>query len=135
MIVGDVTFARWTRPVSETERVSSRNDPHFHPVHTVIRMGSGNSTKRLKNANLHVDPSTHPGWLLNEKGTPSAGETVYCTEGKAEVAKVCGMTGDGSRLLELRLLDKTAPPFFAAASNVLIPARSNGGRSSRATAR
>jgi hypothetical protein len=38
----------------------------------------------------------------------------------AEVVKVLGKTGDGSRLLELRLPDTSAKPFFAAASNVLV---------------
>jgi hypothetical protein len=31
-----------------------------------------------------------------------------------------GKTGDGSRLLEIRLGDVQAKPFFAAASNVLV---------------
>jgi hypothetical protein len=38
----------------------------------------------------------------------------------AEVVRVLGKTGNGSRLLQLRLLDRTAPPFHAAASNVLV---------------
>jgi hypothetical protein len=42
----------------------------------------------------------------------------------AEVIKVHGRISDGSRLLELRLLDvQDAPPFFAAASNVLVQPR------------
>jgi hypothetical protein len=36
---------------------------------------------------------------------------------------VLGRTGDGSRLLVLRLLDRTAPPFHASASNVLVSPR------------
>jgi hypothetical protein len=83
-------------------------------------MATANSSRRLKNTDLHVDSASHPGWQVEEMRTPSKGETVYCTEGRAEVAKVCGKTGDGSRLLELRLLDKEAPPFYAAASNVLL---------------
>jgi len=35
------------------------------------------------------------------------------------VLSVHGKTGDGSRLLQIRLGDGT-PPFFAAASNVLV---------------
>jgi hypothetical protein len=38
----------------------------------------------------------------------------------AQVVRVLGKTGDGSRLLELKLPDTSAKPFFAAASNVLI---------------
>lgn len=83
-------------------------------------MASGNSARRLRNADLQVDRSAKPGWESGETRTPRAGEIVYCTEGKAEVVRVLGRTGDGSRLLELRLLEKTAPPFFAAASNVLV---------------
>jgi hypothetical protein len=37
------------------------------------------------------------------------------------VVKVLGRTGDGSRLLELKLKNVVgAKPFFAAASNVLV---------------
>jgi hypothetical protein len=42
----------------------------------------------------------------------------------AEVLKVHGRIGDGSRLLELKLLEvEHAPPFFAAASNGLVQPR------------
>ena len=82
-------------------------------------MGFANSSKRLRNADLRVDADAHPGWEAGNPRTPAAGETVLCTEGSAEVIRVCGKTSDGSRLLELRLLDRVAPPFFAAASNVL----------------
>jgi hypothetical protein len=83
-------------------------------------MTTANSSRRLRNADLHGDSESHPGWIAHAARTPGRGETVVCTEGRAEVAKVCGKTGDGSRLLELRLLDKEAPPFYAAASNVLV---------------
>jgi hypothetical protein len=83
-------------------------------------MATGNTSRRLKNVDLHVDPTVRPGWETGDGRIPQPGETVYCTEGEAEVAKVRGKTGDGSRLLELRLLDKAAPPFYAAASNVLL---------------
>jgi hypothetical protein len=48
------------------------------------------------------------------------GENVQCIEGEAEVVKLLGRTGDGSRLLELRLPDRPKQPFFAASSNVLV---------------
>jgi hypothetical protein len=38
----------------------------------------------------------------------------------AEVIKLHGKTSDGSRLLELRLVEEKAPPFFASSSNVLV---------------
>jgi hypothetical protein len=49
---------------------------------------------------------------------------VQCAEGLAEVVRIGGKTGDGSRLLELCLPDRPRQPFFAAASNVLVPPRS-----------
>jgi hypothetical protein len=67
-----------------------------------------------------VDPQAMPGWEIPSDRVPGRGERVYCTEGEAEVAKICGKTGDGSRILELRILERTAPPFYAAASNVLV---------------
>lgn len=69
---------------------------------------------------LRVDRSARPGWKTGREQPPDPGQMVYCTEGMAEVVRVVGKTGDGSRLLELRLLEKEAPPFYAAASNVLV---------------
>jgi len=69
---------------------------------------------------LRVDRSARPGWKTGREQPPDPGQLVYCTEGMAEVVRVVGKTGDGSRLLELRLLEKEAPPFYAAASNVLV---------------
>ncbi len=86
-------------------------------------MASGNTARRLRNADLRVDPSSHPGWEPSDSRAPRKGDTVFCTEGRAEVSRVCGKTSDGSRLLELRILDRQAPPFYAASSNVLLPAR------------
>jgi hypothetical protein len=51
---------------------------------------------------------------------PLVGEEVHCTAGAATVLKVLGRTGDGSRLLELRLPEQPRASFFAAASNVLL---------------
>lgn len=93
---------------------------------------ASNSARRLRNADLQIDPSVKPGWESGASRTPRPGEIVYCTEGEAEVVRVLGRTGDGSRLLELRLLERTAPPFFAAASNVLVrPATAEGAASRR----
>jgi hypothetical protein len=79
-----------------------------------------NSSRRLRNADLRVNPGARPGWEIPNDRIPTRGEKVYCTEGAAEVARICGRTGDGSRVLELRILERTAPPFYAAASNVLV---------------
>ncbi|HEX5726963.1 MAG TPA: hypothetical protein VFX98_15920 [Longimicrobiaceae bacterium] len=80
-----------------------------------------NSSRRIKPADLHVDQAAHPEWASGAERIPSVGEHVYCTGGLAEVVRLLGKTGDGSRLLELRLPDMPASkPFFAAASNVLV---------------
>lgn len=80
--------------------------------------GAGN--RRVDTQKLTVDETLRPGWLSGAETLPKVGDEVYCTEGMAEVVRVLGKTGDGSRLLELRLPDEKAKPFFAAASNVLI---------------
>jgi hypothetical protein len=79
-----------------------------------------NSSKRLKNADLHVDPEAWPGWEVPIDRVPWRGERVQCTGGEAEVSKVCWRTSDGGHVLELKLVDRDAPPFYAAASNVLV---------------
>jgi hypothetical protein len=78
-----------------------------------------NSSRRLRNDDLRVDPAAREGWAMGHQQLPQVGERVYCTEGMAEVVRLLGKTGDGSRLLELRVSGATAP-FFAAASNVLV---------------
>jgi hypothetical protein len=84
-------------------------------------MPYGNSTTRLRTTDLRVDPAARPGWRSGAERTPVIGESVYCTGGMAEVVRVLGKTGDRSRLLELKLEDPGTKPFFAAASNVLVP--------------
>jgi hypothetical protein len=80
----------------------------------------GNSSKRMKTEDLQVNRETNPDWTTGLERLPRVGELVVCASGMAEVVKLCGKTSDGSRLLELRLVDQKAPPFFAAASNVLV---------------
>jgi hypothetical protein len=79
----------------------------------------GNSSKRLRHEDLHVDCTGREEWVSGLDRAPRVGQQVYCTQGLANVSRLLGKTSDGSRLLELRLAD-TAPPFFAAASNVLV---------------
>ena len=81
----------------------------------------GNSSKRMKTDDLTVCRETQPDWKTGVEKLPSVGELVMCTGGMAEVIKLHGKTSDGSRLLELRLVAEKAPPFYAAASNVLVP--------------
>ena len=85
----------------------------------------GNSSKRLRHEDLHVDGTGREGWLSGLERAPRVGQQVYCTQGMASVSRILGKTSDGGRLLELRLAD-TAPPFFAAASNVLVDPKDNG---------
>jgi hypothetical protein len=72
---------------------------------------------------LKVDGTEHPGWKTGLESEPVVGSEVFCTEGRAEVTRMLGKTGDGSRLLELKLIGVDARPFFAAASNVLVAPR------------
>jgi len=81
----------------------------------------GNSSNRLSREHLRVSTEERPDWLSGSERMPEVGEHVQCTEGLAQVAKILGKTGDGSRLLELTLEDRPRHPFFAAASNVLVP--------------
>ncbi len=83
-------------------------------------MGKANSARRLRGADLHVNPENRPGWVSGKGRAPSVGESVYCVAGEGTVASLHGKTGDGSRLIQIRLEEEGAPPFFAAASNVLV---------------
>jgi hypothetical protein len=69
---------------------------------------------------LTINREAQPEWKSGVEKLPCVGELVMCTGGMAEVVKLHGKTSDGSRLLELRLVAEKAPPFYAAASNVLV---------------
>jgi hypothetical protein len=83
-------------------------------------MNCYNRTRRLDPADLRVDSAAQPDWVSGAERTPSVGEDIYCASGIAAVVRLLGKTGDGSRLLELKLPDPAAKPFFAAASNVRV---------------
>ncbi|MDB4948745.1 MAG: hypothetical protein JWM27_1394 [Gemmatimonadetes bacterium] len=83
-------------------------------------MTTNNSATRRLSAELHVDHEARPGWVTGAERIPGVGEEIYCVAGMGEVVKVLGKTGDGSRLLEVKLLDPGTKPFFAAGSNVLV---------------
>ena len=78
------------------------------------------STRRMSRDELSVRRDTHPDWMTAVERLPAVGEEVLCTEGSAEVVRILGKTGDGSRLLELRVSGAKPHAFFAAASNVLV---------------
>ena len=81
-----------------------------------------NSSRRIERGSLEVDHAARPGWVTAVDRLPAAGEEVFCTGGRAVVMRVLGRTGDQSRLLELKLAEGDGKPFFAAASNVMVPA-------------
>jgi hypothetical protein len=83
-------------------------------------MSKSNGTKRLRAEDGRVDLTARPGWIPAQERLPAVGEQVLCAGGPGEVVALLGKTGDGSRLLEIRLGDVQAKPFFAAASNVLV---------------
>lgn len=74
----------------------------------------------LKPQDLRVDPGARPGWATGAHSTPQVGDTVYCTGGQATVLRVLGRTGNGSRLLELRIPARGSVSFFASGANVLL---------------
>jgi hypothetical protein len=83
---------------------------------------TGNSARRIRADELHVDLAAHPDWVSGKDQVPEAGARVFCTAGLAEVVRVLGKVSDGSRLLELRL-EGVNQPFFVAASNVRVAPR------------
>ena len=85
-------------------------------------MSKGNSSIKGRHADeFRVSADDRPGWILGTQRTPSVGEEVYCAGGEGSIISLHGKTGDGSRLLQIQLSDPKAKPFFAAASNVLVP--------------
>jgi hypothetical protein len=82
----------------------------------------GNSARRIRADELHVDLATYPEWVSGKEQLPETGTRVFCTAGLAEVVRILGKVSDGSRLLELRL-DDVNQPFFVAASNVRVAPR------------
>jgi len=79
----------------------------------------GNSARRIRADELQVNEAAYPDWVSGAECLPVAGSRVFCTAGLAEVVKILGKTGDGSRLLELRL-EGINQPFFVAASNIRV---------------
>ncbi|MGH8434345.1 MAG: hypothetical protein ACRERX_07640 [Pseudomonas sp.] len=84
---------------------------------------SGNA-KRIRPEDLRVADGAQPLWPRGTELVPVVGDRVYCTAGLAEVKRLLGKATDGTRILELKLMDVVAAPFFAAASNVLVAPRS-----------
>jgi hypothetical protein len=83
-------------------------------------MANGHGGRGLRADDFRVTEEARPGWVRGTVRPPQPGEEVYCAGGAGTVSAVHGKTGDGSRLLQIRLATEAAPPFFAAASNVLV---------------
>jgi translation initiation factor IF-1 len=74
----------------------------------------------LKPQDQRIDRSLHPEWATVAESDARSGDGVYCTAGPATIHRLLGKTGNGSRLLKLRLAGQPRASFFAAASNVLL---------------
>lgn len=81
------------------------------------------NSKRIRPDQLAVDTTARPDWQNGAAQPPLIGDQVYCAAGLAQVMKLLGKTSDGTRILELKLVDMVAPPFFASAANVLVAPR------------
>ena len=86
-------------------------------------MAKSRGVRSLRAEEFRVTPDDRPGWILASEAVPEVGQEVYCAGGPGELVSVHGRTGDGSRLLQIRLEDEAARPFFAAASNVRVAPR------------
>jgi len=82
-------------------------------------MSKGKAARRVRAGDFSVQDGDRPGWTRGHECAPKVGQNVYCAGGEGIIVSVHGKTGDGSRLLEIRLPEEKAP-FFAAGSNVLI---------------
>lgn len=105
---GEITQVR-----APLDGIASKPVPRASLIAGAVRVGP-------KPADQKLDRSLRPGWPTAEDCRPQAGDQVYCTAGDATLMRIHGRTGNGSRLLELRLPDQPRAPFFAAASNVLV---------------
>jgi hypothetical protein len=76
------------------------------------------NTSRVARELLRISSHAREGWEVSER-TPPIGTEVLSVEGLAEVVRILGKVSDGSRLLELQIVDRDGPSFFAATSNVL----------------
>jgi hypothetical protein len=76
------------------------------------------NTSRVARQLLNISSHSQEGWEVSET-TPTIGAEVLSIEGRATVVRVLGKVSDGSRLLELEIVHRDGPSFFAATSNVL----------------
>ena len=84
---------------------------------------TGSRAAGLTPAQQTIDRTARPGWLTAAEMTPRVGDSAYCTAGPGSVIRILGKTGDGSRLIELKLDSGVRDTFFVAGSNVLLAPR------------
>jgi len=85
-----------------------------------VHVPINHNSRRMKPEELKVENGIHPDWPSGATRIPHVGERVYCASGMAEVVKLLGKSSDGTRIIELKLLDVVGPPFFASAANILV---------------
>jgi len=103
-----------------------RPEPRAQPERATPRASliTRSAPDGLKPQDQRVDREARPDWPTGAERAPEVGDVVYCTAGMGTVLRVLGRTGNGSRLLELRLPSAGKVSFFASGSNVLMAPRS-----------
>ena len=120
---GEITRA-WrpqTPAVAEADAAATHTRPERAPARASLIAQS--DAPGPKPEDLRIDRQARPGWPTGAECAPRIGDVVYCTAGLATVLRVLGRTGNGSRLLELRLPAAGRVSFFASGSNVLMAPR------------
>ncbi len=79
------------------------------------------NANKLRIEDFRVSLEDRPGWVWGTTRVPRQGEEIFCAAGAGTVTALHGKTGDGSRLVQIGLANVPKRPFFAAASNVLLP--------------
>ncbi len=79
------------------------------------------AANKLRIEDFRVSLEDRPGWVWGTTRMPRQGEEIFCAAGVGTVTALHGKTGDGSRLVQIGLVSAPKRPFFAAASNVLLP--------------
>src|SRR5512143_3330360 len=97
-----------------------RAEPHAEPKRSAPRASLISRLDGPKPQDQKIDRGARPDWHTGAECAPQVGDVVYCTGGLGTVLRVLGRTGNGSRLLELRLAAGSNFSFFAAGANVLL---------------
>lgn len=107
----------------EIRRVKAEPRAQAEPPEARASLIARSEAGRLKPGDQRIDRNARPGWPTGAECAPEVGDVVYCTAGLGTVLRVLGRTGNGSRLLELRIPADGKISFFASGSNVLLAPR------------